>query len=145
MEVYTIIDTLIEYINKASTLPLTKKCVMDRNELLEIVTAIRHSIPEDIKQAKRLKEERQRILSDANRDAETIIKETEQRATSMIESNEITRKASAQAEDILLQAKKNALDIRTGAKGYADAILEKVEERLKEAICVIQNNRDELK
>jgi vacuolar-type H+-ATPase subunit H len=145
MDVYTIIDTLVDYINKSSSIPFSKKAILDRAELLEIITAIQHAIPEDIKQAKRLKEERQRILSDASREAETLVKETEKKMASMIEQNEITQKAYAQSEEILNAAKNNARDIKAGAKQYADAILAKVEDRLKEAVEVIKNNREELK
>ena len=62
----------------------------------------------------------------------------------MIDDNVITKKALAQKEEIIENANKVSKEICTGTHEYANAILEKVEDVLKETLEVVQNNRKEL-
>jgi vacuolar-type H+-ATPase subunit H len=62
-----------------------------------------------------------------------------------VDEHEITRKAYEQANEIISNAQKNAREIRLGAREYADSILNKVEQILKDTQDVIQVNREELK
>jgi hypothetical protein len=53
--------------------------------------------------------------------------------------------AYERANEIVSGAQKNAREIRLGTKEYADGILCKVEEILKDTVDVIKMNREELK
>ena len=55
------------------------------------------------------------------------------------------RQALAPKEEIIENANKVSKEISVGTRDYADAILEKVEEVLKETLDVVHNNRKELK
>ena len=100
------------------------------DEILEIMKDIRVSLPDEIKQAKWVKEERQRILLEAQKEASTIIKEAETKIVSMIDENEITRQAYNQANETIINAQKTARDIKLGALDYTDELLAKIEEKL---------------
>lgn len=63
----------------------------------------------------------------------------------MIDEHVITKQAQEQKEQILENANKVAKEISIGTREYADALLEKVEEVLKETIDVVHKNRKELK
>mgnify|MGYP002519750778 CR=1 FL=1 len=54
-----------------------------------------------LKQAKWIKEERQRILEQAKQEADGVVKEAENRIISMIDEHEITRKAYEQKAEII--------------------------------------------
>jgi vacuolar-type H+-ATPase subunit H len=118
---------------------------VDKEEILEIVKELRLKLPDDIKQAKWVKEERQRILMDAQKEAGNMIKEAQNNIASMVDEHEITKKAYEQANEIVAAAQKNAREIRLGTKEYADSILNKVEEILTDTIEVIKIDRQELK
>ena len=145
MEILTILETLEELVEKATSVPFSGKCLVDREEMLEIVKEMRLKLPDDIKQAKWVKEERQRILLEAQKEANNIVKDAENKISSLVDEHEITKKAYEQSNEIVSTAQKNARDIRLGTREYADSILNKVEEILRETIEVIEVNRDELK
>lgn len=132
-------------LKKSTNMPFTGKCLVDKEEILEIIKEIRLKLPDDIKQAKWVKEERQRILLEAQKEANNIIKDAENRISSLIDEHEITKKAYEQANEIITNAQKNAREIRLGTREYADSILNKVEEILKDTLDVVQMNREELK
>ena len=145
MEILSILEALEDVIEKSISLPLSSKSLVDKEELLELIKEIRLKLPDDIKQAKWVKEERQRILLEAQKEANNIIAEAENKIASLVDEHEITKKAYDQANEIISNAQKNAREIRLGAREYADGILDKIEEILKDTHDVIQVNRKELK
>jgi len=145
MEILSILETLEDAVEKSITVPFSGKCLLDKEEILEIIKEIRLKLPDDIKQAKWVKEERQRILLEAQKEANNVVKDAENKISSLVDEHEITKKAYEQANEIISNAQKNAREIRLGTREYADSVLNKVEEILKDTIEVIQVNREELK
>ena len=114
-------------------------------DILEIISELRLKLPEELKQAKWIKEERQRILVEAQKEADDIVKEAENRIISMIDEHEITKKAYEKKAEIIETANEMSREISKGTKDYADNVLNGIEVALQEALKIIQNNRNELK
>lgn len=144
MEIFTLLENLEELLNSAAKVPFSAKVMVDVDELREIIEDIRLKLPDELKQAKWVKEERQRIMEDAQKEAENLLKEAESKIITMIDENVITKQALAQKQEIIESANKVSKEISMGTREYADAILEKVEEVLKETLDVVHNNRKEL-
>ncbi len=145
MEIFTLLENLEELIESGTKVPLSSKVMVDKEEISEVLEEIRMKLPDELKQAKWVKEERQRIIMDAQKEADQIVKETETKIISLVDDHEITRQALAQKEEIIESADKVAREITTGTREYADALLERLEEILKEALNVVHDNRKELK
>lgn len=145
MEILTILETLEDLVERSTSVPFSGKCLIDREEVLEIVKEMRLKLPDDIKQAKWVKEERQRILLEAQKEANNILKDAENKIASLVDEHEITKQAYEQANEIIANAQKNAREMRLGAREYADGVLSKVEEILNDTAAVIRTNREELK
>lgn len=144
MEIFTLLENLEELLSSASKVPFSTKVMVDIDELREIIEDIRLKLPDELKQAKWVKEERQRIMEDAQKEADNLLKEAENKIITMIDENVITKQALAQKQEIIESANKVSKEITTGTREYADAILEKVEDVLKETLEVVHNNRKEL-
>ena len=142
MEIFTLLETLEECLERAKNVPFTQKGIVDKEEILDIIKEIRLKLPDELKQAKWVKEERARILVEAQKEADGIVKEAENRIISMIDEHEITRKAYEQKAQIIETANEMSREI---SKGTKDNILEKVESALQEALNTVANNRKELK
>lgn len=146
MELLELLEQIEEIVESGMNIPLSGgKCVVDRESILELVQEIRLKLPDDLKMAKRITEEKQRVLAEAQQEAENILKNAESRIAALVDENEITKKAYEQAEVIISNAKKNAREIRLGTREYADGVLNKVEEILEDTLDVIKVNRQELK
>lgn len=145
MEIFTLLETLEECLERARSIPFTQKAIVDTEEILDIIKEIRLKLPDELKQAKWVKEERGRILVEAKKEADGIVKEAENRIIAMIDEHEITRKAYEQKAQIIETANEMSREISKGTKEYADNILEKVQGVLQEALVTVENNRKELK
>ena len=143
--------TLEDILEKSKSIPFTEKAIIDKEEILEIIQEIRLKLPDELKQAKWIKEERGRILQEAEKEADDIVREAENRIISMIDEHEITRKAYDQKAEIIETANEMSREITKGTKDYADGILENLEVAINdinvsiaEALKTIQQNRQEL-
>ena len=145
MDVLKLIDEIEDIIDNGSSLPFSNKVMVDADELFEIIKEIRIRLPDEIKQATWIKEERQRILAEAQKDADTLLNEAELRLKELIEQDEITKKANERAEEIVTKAQNNAKDIRLGALEYADNILFETQKNLKGLCDTLNGNRQELR
>jgi len=145
MKVLQLLDGLEDVIENSSSIPFAGKALIDRGEILELLKEIRIQLPDEIKQAQWIKEERQRILIEAQKDADTTLQDARKHIEEMIEKDEITKKAHKRSEEIITQAQVNAKEIRLGARQYADELLAGVEKRLEELTDTIKVNRKELR
>ena len=72
MEVLTLLETLQEMLDRSSSIPLTKKSLVDKDAIIDVVNEIKMKLPDELKQAKWVKEERQKILVDAQKEANQL-------------------------------------------------------------------------
>ena len=145
LDVLEIVDMMEDVIEKALSVPFTGRALIDRDELNDLMQELRLHMPEDFKQAKWVKEERQRILEEANKEAAAIIKNAEEQMAAMIDDHEITQKAYAQANEIVTAAQNNALELRNGTRKYADDVMANLEARIEKLLSIVHENRKELK
>ncbi|MBP3708690.1 MAG: ATPase [Clostridia bacterium] len=145
MEIFTLLENIEDILEKSKGVPFSNKVLVDKEEILEQISELRLKLPEELKQAKWIKEERQRILVEAQKEADDIVKEAENRIISMIDEHEITKKAYEKKAEIIETANEMSREISKGTKEYADNVLNGIEVALQEALKIIQNNRNELK
>jgi vacuolar-type H+-ATPase subunit H len=85
------------------------------------------AIPEEIKTAKRVNLEVDRLLEQAREEAEQILARAQEQATYLIEERELTRQADEMSIEIVRQARSEGDGIRRGADEYAADALTKLE------------------
>lgn len=140
MDIMEILNMMEDTIDKASSVPLTGKIMLDKDELMDYIQEIRLVYPEELKEAKWVKSERARILSEAEARAETIQKNAAETQMQLINEHEIYRCAEEQANEMIEQVRQEAMDTKQNADEY---VLERIE-RLEESISLIlQKVRDD--
>ena len=145
MDVLNLIDEIEDILEDGSSIPFSGKVMVDKEEILEIIKEIRIKLPDEIKQAVWVKGERQRILAEAQKEADTIVNEAKSHLEELIDEDEITRNAKERALEIVTKAQNNAKEIRIGSMEYADNILVETQENLNSLINLLDKNRQELR
>lgn len=145
MEILELIEALEDKIEQSMTIPFWGKGIVDKDELLDMLQEIRVKFPDEMKQAKWVKEERQRIISDAQKEAANIVQGAEDQIVALINEHEITKQAYEQANQIIEKAQSNSHEIRLGANQYADDLLRHVEEQMLSLADNVRQDRKELK
>ncbi|MCT4594885.1 MAG: ATPase [Anaeromicrobium sp.] len=145
MNVLKLLDELEDIIDSSSSIPFAGKTFVDKDEILEIIKEIRLQLPDEVKQAVWIKEERQKILIEAQHEADNIIDDAKDHIEQMVEKDEVTKEAQKRAEEIIAQAQESAKEMRIGARQYTDELLHNMESQLESMLGVIKENRNELK
>ena len=101
--------------------------MVDQAYALDLIDQLRMTIPEEIKTAKRVNSEVDRLLEQAREEAEQILARAQEQATYLIEERELTRQAEEMSLEIVRQARSEADVVRRGADDYAAEVLSKLE------------------
>ena len=152
MDALELLDELEDIIDKGASVPFSGRCILDKEELLDVLQEIKLKLPDDLKQAKWIKEERQRILQEAQTESDNLIKSAEDKIIAMVNENEITKKAIVQGNQIIENARQNAQQISDSSYNYADNLLETVEKvvmpsmkDLEQCINIVRTNRSDMR
>ena len=156
MDLNQLIDEMEDLVDGASSVPFSKKVMVDADEILEILSEMRESLPEEIKQAQWVTEEKESIISEANREADAIRKtaqkdaddmdkDAQKRFEALINEHDVTRQAEAYGEEIVSKAEENARVLKMQSITYVDEMLAATQDRIHELLNVLEDNRNELK
>ena len=144
VDVLVLIDKLDDLVLNARGVPMSNQVRLDRDEIEDIISHMRSTIPEEIKQARWIVKERQEMLAEAKREAERLISEAREHAAREASQQEVVKLAERQAEDIITDARRKAREMRLGADDYADSILENMETNLTKFLAAVQRGREQL-
>ena len=156
MDILQLIEELEDEMDDATSIPLSKKVAIDPDTIFEIIKEIRASLPEEIRQAKWVNEERDRILQEANDQAQQLVDQAKQRAAEsdqdtqkrfneLVNDHRITQEATKKGEAMIEQAKEQSRQIRQSVFAYVDEILSNTQDNLNSVIAELDHNRSELK
>lgn len=145
MDILNLLERIEDIVEDASKLPLSNKVMIDKEEILEIINEIRLKMPDEINRASWVAKERQRILQEAQSEADDYVRKVKEQQKILIEESEITRQAKQYANQIALEAEKKCIEMKMGAYNYSDDILSKLQEKINEINDIIENNREILR
>lgn len=142
VEVMELIETLYTMVTEAWGVPLgNDKCIVERENVLEILNEIKTRIPVELAEAKRLVSARDEFIGNAKREAESIRKNAEDKARAMLEEQEIVRVAKQHSAELVSNAEYKSKELRRVANEYVDEILRRTEETVGSALKSINESR----
>lgn len=144
MELFNIINEMEELIESSPKVPMTRRVLVDEDRLLDFLDRIRTSLPDELRQAKWVIQEREKVITDSKREAMRIMEDAEKQVEKKADESEVTRKAYDLAAQIQAQAEEVAIQIKQGARDYADDILAGLESKLEQIAQQIRAGRIEL-
>ena len=144
MNVMKLLEFLYEELNNSSSVPLTGKRLVDVEKCLDIVSELRVTLPDDVKDAEMIVRDRDRIVKEAELQAQDIIRDAEAQFERMVSESNIVAEAQRRAQDIVNSARRQANEAKMAADDYADDLLSGLEKYLKSVLDDVRDNRDEL-
>jgi cell division septum initiation protein DivIVA len=139
IEINLLLDRLEALLVESRQFMLTSNVLVDRDRCFDIINQMRVSIPEEVKKSKRVHQERDRIIAQANEEADRIIDLARRQAGDLVSEHEIVRAADNKAQVILERAEREATEIKIGADEYAFSILKQLEEQMIQNLSTVQN------
>lgn len=139
MDILQMIDRLEELLNESRPLPFTHNVIVDEDRMLDLIDQMRVSIPEEVKKAQQLLAQRDRLIAQAQEEANRTVNLARDRSTELVERDQVVQAAYTQAEQIKAQAYTDSETIRKDADKYVLDTLRNLEMEMERAINQVRN------
>jgi vacuolar-type H+-ATPase subunit H len=145
IDILGFVDRLEALASAGWRVPLTARIAIDESGFFEILDEMRVAIPQEIKQAQDLLQQKEQLLAEATTAAERIEEEARQRAARLVDEHELMAAARAEADAMKAQVQREAEMVRAGANDYALGMLSDLESRLSSLLRTTANGLATLK
>ena len=123
MSIEEILDDMEQLLEKAGSVPFAQhKAIIDGERLAELINDIRLNLPQEIKHAKMVAFDRDRIIKEAEAKAEQIVRQAEDRAKVIVSEEAIVREAKNRAVEAVTKAKADCDELRAQANADVSKI-----------------------
>lgn len=139
MDILHLIDRLEEILNESRPLPFTHNVFVDEDRILDLIDQMRVAIPEEVKKAQQLIAQRDRILAQAQEEANRTLALAREKSEQLVERDAIVQSAQGKAEQIIAQAHADVESIRHEADDYALDTLTRLEMELDRSLSQVRN------
>ncbi|MGI6491611.1 MAG: ATPase [Pelotomaculum sp.] len=145
MDLLSALNELEELVETSAKIPLTRKVLVNEDNILDLLDRIRTTIPEEIRQAKWIIQEREKVMNESQKEALRLLEDAQRKVSQQADESEIVRKAREVADSIIARAEEQAMELREGARSYADDVLTNLMESLDKLTNQIDQGRSELR
>lgn len=139
MDILHLVDRLEELLNQSRPLFFTHNILIDENRVFDIIDQMRMAVPEEVKKAQQLLAQRDRILAQAQEEANRTIAIAREKSDQLVQRDAIVQAAQTRADQIIAQSKDEAEKSRLEADGYVVESLTKLEVELDRILNQVRN------
>ena len=137
-----IIGALYDMVQDARSMPLAAdKCILERDRVLDMLDEIIAQLPSELKQSRSIVESRAELISQARREAETIIRQAQEQAKQLVTRENIYNEAKRRSEEMVLQTQNRIQQIQSAGNSYMDESLRQTEETIARALNEVRETR----
>lgn len=144
MDIMYLVDRLEALVNSSRRVPLSSRIMVEEEDLLALIGQMRQTIPGEIKQARRVLQDREQIIKGAQTEAEKIVNLARERAEYMINNEGVLTVAKERGEQVLTDAQRDAQTTRGEIDEYAIDVLSHLEQQLEQHLVQVRNGLQEL-
>lgn len=145
MDILHLVDRLEEVFNEGRPIPLTRKLAVDEDRVLELIDQMRVSIPDEVRKAQQILNQRDKILAQSQEEADRTVKLAQEKAAQLVEREATVEQARARAQELMRQAQADAETIRADADDYVLDVLTGLETEAVRALQQIRNGITKLR
>jgi cell division septum initiation protein DivIVA len=131
VNIVELLEYLQDLIENSPKVPISGKTMVDRKEVLDVIDQVINYLPDQFKKAQWVMNERERILSEAKKEYDSVKKETMEMMRQNVENHDVVKEAKIRAQEIVSAAQRDAKAIRLGSRDYSDEILTDLDRELE--------------
>jgi cell division septum initiation protein DivIVA len=139
MDILHLIDRLEEVLNQSRPLPFTHNVIVDEDRILDLIDQMRIAIPDEVKKCQQVLAQRDRILAQAQEEANRTLAIAREKSDQIVERDAIVQAAHARAEQIIANAKAEVEGTQQEADQYVLETLRRLEMELERSLNQTRN------
>ena len=142
MNVEELLDLMEETLEAGTAVPFAAgKRVVDVDRMRDIIDEVRNNLPDEVRESKKIVNDREQILKNAHVEAESVIQQAEERARALVSEQEIVKRSQQRVVEILTAAQTQNKEIRRQTSLYCEEVLKRSEEVLVKSVNDIKSAR----
>ena len=127
-DVQRLLDMLYSMIDEAKSAAFSSdKCVISRDEALDLLDDIRAKLPLEIKKAQELVRAREEYVSSAKKEVEKMLRQAELDAKVIVSESETLQQARRKSSEIIRRAEERSKELYHVANTYTEDALRRTE------------------
>jgi cell division septum initiation protein DivIVA len=138
VDIMFLLERLESQVATGTGVPTTRKVLVDKDAILELIDQLRVAVPDEVRAAKRINAEAEQIIEKAHEEAGRITARAQEQATYLIGERGLMEAAEAEGRRIIADANQTADGVRLGADQYAAQVLETLESEVRKALAGIE-------
>ena len=139
MDILQLIDRLEELFNDAKAVPFTHNVIVDEDRMLELIDQMRIAVPEEVKKAQQVMAQRDRVMAQAQEEANRTLQIARDKADQLIQKDMIVGEAQRRADQIVNQARAEAEATRADADNYVVDTLMQLQDQIAKLSSQVNN------
>ena len=139
MDILHLVDRLEELFNESRPVWFTHSVIVDEDRLLDLIDQMRITIPEEIKKAQQLLAQRDRILAQAQEEANRTIALAREKSEKLVEKDPVTQASQIRADQLIEHAKSECEQTKKDADAYVIQTLQALEGELEKSLTQVKN------
>jgi vacuolar-type H+-ATPase subunit H len=143
-ELETRLDWIMQTIAEARQMPLSASVMVNRDELLGLLSELKAALPRELKQARWMLREREDFIARTRKEAQDILDEAHLQAERLVSQTDIVAEAVRSADRILEEGRETARKLRLEAEDYVDQKLANFETVLQRIQQTVHRGRERL-
>lgn len=148
-----LITSLYDMIQDARAVPLAAdKCILERDKALDLLDEIIAQLPAELKQSRTIVESRNELITQARREADTVVRRAREEAALLVDQQAIYQEAKRQCMEMVEQTKaqlsemeqasaRQMEELKKVSTQYMDDALRQTQETIARALEDVQNTR----
>ena len=128
----------------ARPMPLSASAMINKEEVLELLEEAIERLPDELREARWLRKEREEYLAKMRADGEEITEAARARAEQMVQRTEVVKAAEHRARRIVESAEAEARRLRLECEDFCDQRLASFEIVLERTLKLVASGRDKL-
>lgn len=130
MDILYLVDRLENLIASSRRMPLTNQIIIKEPDILNIVDQLRTTIPEEIKQARRIIQDKERILAQAQAEANALLARARNESEQAVNREGLLKAAEARSQELVRRAEEAAEQLKNEADSYVIETLRALRDHL---------------
>jgi nitrogen-specific signal transduction histidine kinase len=127
MDILHLVDRLEELFNESRPFPFTHLIFVDEDRMLDLIDQMRVSIPEEIKKSQQVLVQRDRILAQAQEEANRTINLAREKSEELLNQDPTVQAAQERSELILAKVREEAAQSKRESDDYVLDTLRRLE------------------
>ena len=141
-DVQRLLDMLYGMIDEAKSAAFSsEKCIINRDEALDLLDEVRAKLPLEIKKAQELVRAREEYVSAAKKEVEKMLRQAELDAKVIVSESETLQQARQRSSEIIRQAEDRSRQLYQVANTYTEDALRRTEEAIQAALDEVRESR----